>query len=341
MAPKVSVCLPNLNTRPFLAERLDCILAQSFGDWELVICDNFSDDGAWEIFKQYAARDARIRIHQEPRAGMYANWNNCVRRAQGEYIYIATSDDTMMPDCLEKMVAALDANAECGLCQCELLIIDEHGRVHADDGWSTWLNYAPEWKGREHKRLAPHDGLLHFALRTVYTSITQLLIRKTVFERVGYFDPRFGSCGDFEWEMRAALLYDVVYLPQKLATWRKHLSQATKPSENSANRALMLKMSQVAFERARGLEPVALGEISLRGWLRFYRQQYFDFALAERGTRARRLVFLLIEAVLFNPSAWRHLASRVRGEPKADMRVELRRKLAALPGSQLVIPVVR
>jgi len=39
---------------------------------------------------------------------MYANWNNCINLAQGKYVYIATSDDTMTPDCLEKMVGALE-----------------------------------------------------------------------------------------------------------------------------------------------------------------------------------------------------------------------------------------
>ena len=108
-APRVSVCLPNLNNRAYLEERIATIEAQSFKDWELVICDNFSDDGAWEFFQELAKRDSRVRISQEPRAGMYANWNNCIVKARGEFIYVATSDDTMAEDCLEKMVKALDA----------------------------------------------------------------------------------------------------------------------------------------------------------------------------------------------------------------------------------------
>lgn len=78
--PRVSICLPKLNNFPHLAERIETIDAQTFKDWKLVICDNHSDDGAWEFFQELAARDSRVHISQEPREGMYANWNNCAAR---------------------------------------------------------------------------------------------------------------------------------------------------------------------------------------------------------------------------------------------------------------------
>ena len=76
MKPKVSILLPNLNNRPYLDERMASIMAQTFEDWELVIVDNYSDDGAWEFFQQWQTKDPRIRLTQAPRDGMYANWNN-------------------------------------------------------------------------------------------------------------------------------------------------------------------------------------------------------------------------------------------------------------------------
>lgn len=60
--PRVSICLPNLNNRLYLEERIATIEAQTFQDWELVVCDNFSDDGAWEFFQELAARDSRVQI---------------------------------------------------------------------------------------------------------------------------------------------------------------------------------------------------------------------------------------------------------------------------------------
>src|SRR5688572_20016405 len=103
--PRVSICLPNLNTRRYLPERIETIVGQTYPDWELIVSDNYSDDGAWEFFEALASKDPRVDAAQAPRQGLYANWNRCIERARGEFVYIATSDDTMAPDCLEKMVA--------------------------------------------------------------------------------------------------------------------------------------------------------------------------------------------------------------------------------------------
>src|SRR5690349_16386964 len=100
--PLVSICLPNLNTRSFLDERMETIRSQTMTDWELIICDSHSSDGAWEFFQKFKG-DPRIRMAQVPREGIYAGWNECLRRATGEYIYIATSDDTADTRLLDKM----------------------------------------------------------------------------------------------------------------------------------------------------------------------------------------------------------------------------------------------
>ena len=55
--PKVSICVPNLNTRPYLPERFETIFNQTFQDWELIVCDSYSDDGSWEYIQELAARE--------------------------------------------------------------------------------------------------------------------------------------------------------------------------------------------------------------------------------------------------------------------------------------------
>lgn len=230
--PRVSVCLPNLNTRPFLEERVQTVLAQTFSNWELVISDNYSEDGAWEYFQSVARSDPRVRAEQAPRNGMYENWNACIRRAEGEYVYIATSDDTMAPDCLEKMVQALDAHPECDLAHCPLRFIDEKGRdlPNTQSWWwerSLFALSSGPLKAQPHIRHAPLDGLLLLLGQTVYLSLTQLLIRRSLFDRVGLFEARWGSVGDFNWDMRASLVASTVHVPGTWGSWRMHPSQAT------------------------------------------------------------------------------------------------------------------
>jgi glycosyltransferase involved in cell wall biosynthesis len=155
--PKVSIILPSLNNRQYLEERLQTILDQTFLDWELVIIDNYSDDGAWELIKEFAQKDVRFRISQAPREGIYVNWNNCIRLTRGEYIYIATNDDTMTPDCLEKMVRGLEKHLECEICHVICQIIDSKGK-EVKGYWNKLgaSQFYGELMDKNHLRFAPY-----------------------------------------------------------------------------------------------------------------------------------------------------------------------------------------
>jgi glycosyltransferase involved in cell wall biosynthesis len=313
--PKVSICLPNLNTAKYLPERLDSILSQTFKDWELIVYDSYSGDGAWEIFQSYAAKDSRMQISQGPREGIYAGFNACISKAQGEFIYIATSDDTMSPNCLEKMVAALEKHPDCGLCQCALEIIDDSGKIHTSLRWEQFAfgRFALDLLRKQHIRPAPMDGILHFALQTIFTSITQLLVRRCVFDRYGLFDCAWGSAGDFEWGTRVGLLVGTIYLPDSLATWRVHPSQATGFTETAAMRRKMSAMADSAYQKVLKIKPDLRGRLPALHELRaFYDAQILDFIHRECQGRRSWFTGLLREAIRGNRTAWRCLISPKR-----------------------------
>src|SRR5436305_15189012 len=102
-APKLSVLLPSLNAREFLEPRVDSLLKQSFTDWEAIVLDSGSADGTWEFFQSAAQRDSRFRLHQIPREGLYAALNRGLELATGDFVHIATCDDSMTPEFLAEM----------------------------------------------------------------------------------------------------------------------------------------------------------------------------------------------------------------------------------------------
>ncbi len=223
--PRVSICVPNLNTFPFLQERFDTIFAQTLRDWELFVYDSLSDDGSWEFIQGLAKQEKRMRIAQGPREGCYPAWNRCLHQTNAEYVYIATSDDTMAPDCLEKLVTALDQHEDCELAHCPLVLVDVAGRRVTDQSWPECTVFGDgigELVNRPHVRRAPYDGLLQLTGRHTFLSITELLIRRSLFSRTGYFTDRWGSVSDFNWEMRAGLIANTVHVPDTWATWRVH-----------------------------------------------------------------------------------------------------------------------
>jgi glycosyltransferase involved in cell wall biosynthesis len=295
--PKVSICLPSLNTRPFLQERFETIFNQTFQDWELIVYDSHSDDGSWEYIQKLAINEPRMRISQGPRNGIYAAFNDCIRMAQGKYIYIATSDDTMAPDCLKCLTEALDANPECGIAHCCLNFIDEKGvNISTGHCWDNWFTtrFFGDWNKKYHVRPCGHDTVVAMSLTSVYYSVTQILTRRSLFDRAGLFENKWGPFGDLEWQMRAALVAKTVHVPRYLATWRVHSMQASQiePYYRAVREGWFLEMadSVINFSKAQNLP--FLGGLPRR--LRyFYWRECIKGRLDVEKKRLRKILILM------------------------------------------------
>jgi GT2 family glycosyltransferase len=337
--PRVSICVPSLNTRAFLPERFDSIFEQTFADWELLVYDSYSEDGSWEYIARLAAQEPRIRAWQGPREGTPGSWTPCVRQASGEYVYVATSDDTMPSDCLEKLVGALDAHPDCAVAHCPLRAIDEQGSdVPAVNRW--WQHEAifalssGSLLDTPHIRQAPFDGLLHMLGGSVYISITQLLIRRTLFDRVGYFQRTWGSVGDFNWCMRVGLATNAVHVPDTWGGWRVHAEQATAAvSWTSAHHA-----RQVDDMIANALEacgPLLRPELRIRlGALEHEAADMRAYIreVSSRSTRPLtwRGILLAWDALARVPGARQYVRDRLVGTTAADW-VQHRLSAAGVP----------
>ena len=345
MAARVSICVPNLNTCRFLPERFRTIFEQSFQDWELLVYDSYSDDGAWEYIRELEAREPRMRAWQGPREGTPQSWNPCIRAANGEYVYIATSDDTMAPDCLEEMVAALDAYPECDLAHCSLKAIDEAEAPCSKQDWwmrhSTFARSSGQLLARTHVRRAPFDGLLHLLGGSVYLSITQLLIRRSLLDRVGPFKSRWGSVSDFNWSMRAGLIASTIHVPSTWGGWRVHTGQATARAElRSEKFARKLdEMVDDAVESSQPfLSPAVFDRLTHR-WLRQARKlRAYSRELARYQEPVSRGAFIVSRLCAGSGPAREHLRCRLLGRPRTDL---VRRWFAEVDGGPALTPVGR
>lgn len=240
-APKVSVLLPSFNAREFLEPRIESLLNQTFTNWEALVLDSHSTDGTWEFFKSVAQRDSRFRLHQIPRDGLYAALNRGLQFANGEFLHIATCDDTIAPDFLAEMVGAFARCPDAGIAACDCLFINQDGHELLAKDMNDHLSKRainnllrsgtvrttlPAMGQRNiNYRPPPHDCLLHFTGRSVYFSLTQLLVRTALARAAGSFETTAGSVADFGWLIRLTSLTGSVHLPRKLATWRFHGDQ--------------------------------------------------------------------------------------------------------------------
>jgi glycosyltransferase involved in cell wall biosynthesis len=126
--PLVWVVTPVYNGERYLAECIESVLAQTYNDWQYLVVDNCSTDRTAEIVRVYAAHDARLRLHQHRDfLPIIANWNRALRLIPSEAMYckVVHADDTLVPDCIERMVDLAERNPTVGLVTSYALWGDE------------------------------------------------------------------------------------------------------------------------------------------------------------------------------------------------------------------------
>jgi len=127
---KVSIGLPVFNGENYIRRALDSLQAQTFTDFEIIICDNASTDGTRDICREYAKHDHRIRYYQnKTNVGAAANFNLTFKHAKGEYFKWAAHDDICAPEFLTRCVDVLDKHKGVVLAYPKANIIDTQEQV--------------------------------------------------------------------------------------------------------------------------------------------------------------------------------------------------------------------
>ena len=127
-SPRLSIGLPVLNGELFLEAAVDCLLRQTFTEFDLTICDNASTDRTAEIAATLMARDRRVRyIRNTVNIGASPNFTKVARLATAPYFKWAAHDDLYMPAYLERCVHTLDTNSAVVLAHSDCMFIDETG----------------------------------------------------------------------------------------------------------------------------------------------------------------------------------------------------------------------
>jgi glycosyltransferase involved in cell wall biosynthesis/SAM-dependent methyltransferase len=188
--PLVSVITIFHNEERFLAEAVESVLAQTYGTWELLLCDDGSSDRSPEIARRYAAEHPdRIRyLHHPGRAnrGMSATRNLGLAHASGEYVSFLDGDDVWVPEKLTRQVTLIEQHPEAA---------GVYGRLHV---WHAWTRRSGDLDrdyiqplGVEPDTLVrPPHLLIRFLRNDVYTP-SGLLFRKAVLDEVGGYDESF------------------------------------------------------------------------------------------------------------------------------------------------------
>lgn len=127
--PTVSIIIPTKNRCELLKECLASVQAQTFEDWEAIVCDDGSTDGTAALVELIGEADSRIRwMPRDPErpSGAPARRNDGIRNANGAFIVFLDDDDVLLPSCLRDRVAVLNAHSEADFCVSDALIFRDH-----------------------------------------------------------------------------------------------------------------------------------------------------------------------------------------------------------------------
>ena len=127
MSAKISVIIPVYNVEAYLAECLDSVLAQTYGNLEILAVNDGSKDSSPDILRKYAARDSRITVLDKPNGGLSDARNFGIAHATGDWYLFVDSDDLIAPDTAEVLLKTAEENAA-DIAVCDMEYFYEDGR---------------------------------------------------------------------------------------------------------------------------------------------------------------------------------------------------------------------
>lgn len=243
----VSICIPTYNGAKYLGAALESIEQQTYRNLEIVISDDVSQDETLHILETYSRKtNFPIRILKHDPSGIGANWNNCVKNANGAYIKFLFQDDLLAPPCIEKMVAVLSTNKEIGLVSAKRKIIIEGEETKEVKEWLQ--HYGDLQSGMELgdnemyvlDRTFFKDPLFTMTAKNFIGEPSGILFRKSLIAEVVYFREDMIQILDVEFYNRVLKKSKIAILNKKLYSFRIHGNQATSSNTGKDEEDLLL-----------------------------------------------------------------------------------------------------
>lgn len=196
----VSVCMATFNGERYIQEQLDSILHQLGKDDELIVSDDGSSDNTLSILESIG--DKRIKIVPGPQKGLTYNFENAIKHASGDFLFLSDQDDVWEPNKVDCMLKALE--------NVDLVISDAW--ICDEKAVSTGKSLYDICK--------PHKGFWPTLYHTTYIGCCTAF-RRTILKKLMPFPPHI-VMHDYWIGQVADLYYKTTFIPDKLLRYRRH-----------------------------------------------------------------------------------------------------------------------
>jgi len=199
--PKVSIYIPAYNAEKFIVEAINSALNQTYTDIEIVVVNDGSIDSTGELLDSIYSSNRRVRIIHQKNGGISSATNTAINACRGEYILQLDSDDAILPETVELLVAVLDRN-DIGFVYGDSYLIDSEGNnIGRAYSWSMYDRY---------KLL---DGMMIHHPR---------MFRKRDFNRTRQFNNDLSNAVDYDFFLKMSEITDGFHLQTPLYLYRQH-----------------------------------------------------------------------------------------------------------------------
>jgi Glycosyl transferase family 2 len=237
--PEISVVMVVCNVERFLAEAIESILNQTFTGFEFVIVDFGSTDNSKNIVSNYAAKDARIKLHEIPHCGLAQARNAACSLAQGRYMAIMDADDVSLP---ERLMS-------------ELEFMERHPSVGVVGGAKEWIDATGKCLFTNADPTADHEIRSALNTRCAFCQPTTL-IRREAFAEVGGYRPAFAPAEDYDLWLRIAEHFQLANLQKIVLKYRIHPFQVSFRKRKQQTLSVLAAQVSVSSRRSGKTDPL-------------------------------------------------------------------------------------
>jgi glycosyltransferase involved in cell wall biosynthesis len=301
--PLWSVMIPTYNCASYLRETLGSVLAQDPGpdEMQIEVVDDDSADDPEDVVEELGR--GRVEFFRQPRnTGHVHNLSTCIQRSRGQIVHVLHGDDAVREGFYRTMEPHLAERLDVGAAFCRYISMD------ADGNWQSIGKLEAGGRG------ILDDWLGRIALgQRLQTPC--MVVRRSVYERLGGFDSRLTHSEDWEMWTRIAASFPVSYEPEPLALYRVHGRSSSGRSRKVAENVVDLRRAieinrEVLGERADQISDRALeitATTAIRRAARMVRSGDDDAARAQvrEALRTRRTLAVLERFGLFC-AIWAH-----------------------------------
>lgn len=118
--PLVSILSPCYNVEKYLPKCLDTIIGQTYSNLQIVLIDDGSKDGTWEIMQEYAAKDSRIEVYHQDNKGVATTRNNLLDKVKGDFVLFVDSDDWVELTMVESLLG-IQKQSDADIFVCDMV----------------------------------------------------------------------------------------------------------------------------------------------------------------------------------------------------------------------------